>query len=324
MWKCPNCETINQGDTCAICGHAKVVQPDKCCPHCNSPVTEDAVFCKNCGKPLADNYIHSRSDQNDQTSGGGNNPYTPPTPIDDYHPTPKSNQNLIIAIVVAVATITICIVALFAILTSNNNSDYNDNAPTETEVEEEETETPEPTPTPTPTHSFVPTTPPRKTSEPSNIRITETVPDKFGAINYTRSKDYVSSTEAYQRMINDTYHYYCDYPSDFVHTRGDNMEIFTAPDQTAVMKVYSATNAAGQTRDSEMQSIINQLGGTVEYSATGNEWFAVSITSNHICYYVKGYVDDYIREFIFYFPEEYLTFYDSYIEHIEANFRRTD
>lgn len=66
-WQCPECETINSGSQCYVCGHPKpqekkpdpVPSPDpepeqyRICPRCQGKNSVDAVYCSACGKKLA-------------------------------------------------------------------------------------------------------------------------------------------------------------------------------------------------------------------------------------------------------------------------------
>lgn len=59
-WQCPECETINSGSQCYICGHPKPQEqkpdpePEKyqICPRCHGQNSVDAVYCSTCGKKL--------------------------------------------------------------------------------------------------------------------------------------------------------------------------------------------------------------------------------------------------------------------------------
>ena len=73
-----------------------------------------------------------------------------------------------------------------------------------------------------------------------------------------------------------------------------------------------------------MNEHISKLGGTVEYKASGKDWFALSVKKNGECYYIKGFVDQYVRMMYMEFPAEYLDGYKGYLEYMEDNYKRTD
>jgi predicted nucleic acid-binding Zn ribbon protein len=49
--RCPSCGTEGNGNFCSGCGTR--MSADGGCPHCGSPLSEDALFCGECGKPVA-------------------------------------------------------------------------------------------------------------------------------------------------------------------------------------------------------------------------------------------------------------------------------
>ncbi len=300
MWKCPNCETLNNTEVCAVCGHQKVIEqkrPEAVCPYCNTPLNTGDVFCRSCGNRL------SQSSNN----------YSPQPEPRNTKPDKNGSKNTVLIVIMSILLLAVVVLALkYATL---NNESAEDASETSTPVATEQLQTVNPTQLPMPT---------AESNKTLSVRIVDADPEKFGLINFAYNKSSVASIPSYSRLVNDTCLYYCDYPRDFTHSQQANMEVFTSPDNTAVMKVYARKNSYNQTVKGEYNSTVNAIGGTIEYSSSGDDWYAVSITKNGIAYYVKGYVDEYIREFIFYFHNEYLDFYDEYIEHIEDNFKRTN
>lgn len=49
--RCPSCGSEGTGNFCSSCGSR--LQAEDGCPHCGSPLSEDAVFCGECGNPIA-------------------------------------------------------------------------------------------------------------------------------------------------------------------------------------------------------------------------------------------------------------------------------
>ena len=128
----------------------------------------------------------------------------------------------------------------------------------------------------------------------------------------------------YITVSNDQFSYYCHVPSHFVKDDASDNIVYYSPDKTAVMEIIASNNTDNKSVSDVMNDYITSVGGEVTYSASGESWFAISIRKDDIAYYIKGFVDDYIREFTFDFPAEYLDVYDDYINHIEDNFKRTN
>ena len=127
----------------------------------------------------------------------------------------------------------------------------------------------------------------------------------------------------YKMISNSKYEYYCHVPSHFVADHDLDRVRYYSPDHTAVMEIVSYINTENKTAKEALNERIAALGGEVSYSASGETWFAVAIRKNGNSYYTKGFVDKYVREFIFDFPTEY-EIYREYVEYMEDNFKRTD
>ncbi len=152
-----------------------------------------------------------------------------------------------------------------------------------------------------------------------NINKTQTNTTDF---SYARYQSSMINNPTYEIINNYGYDYRCAVPEHFI--KDSDSETYYAPDDTAIMEIRAKNNTYNMTVQQALNEYIDEIGGTVTYSAKGDEWFAVSIEKDGIAYYMKGFVDHYIREFAFSFPSEYLDNYSSYIEYIEDNFKRTD
>ena len=140
---------------------------------------------------------------------------------------------------------------------------------------------------------------------------------RSGEQNLTTEPTYVTVSDS-------QYSYYCHVPNHFVKDDTSDHITYYSPDKTAVMKIIAFNNSSNKSVADVMNNYIASIGGEVTYSASGESWFAVSIRKDNVAYYIKGFVDHYIREFTFDFPIEYLDIYDDYISHMEDNFKRTD
>ena len=70
-------------------------------------------------------------------------------------------------------------------------------------------------------------------------------------------------------------------------------------------------------------AVIGTLGGTVDYQAGGEDWFAVSVIKNGTYYYRKSFVaGETIRYFEIVYPEEYSQVFNICVSDIDAGFRQ--
>ena len=132
----------------------------------------------------------------------------------------------------------------------------------------------------------------------------------------------IINNPSYSRFNSQNYSFYCDLPAHFYRVEGSNL--WRSPDDTAQVELIAYVNENGLTPKQALDQYITEIGGSVFYSDTGTDWFAVSLSRDGIEYYEKCFVDDYIRAFEFICPHEYIKIYSGYIEHMEKNFKRTE
>jgi len=164
----------------------------------------------------------------------------------------------------------------------------------------------------------------KKESTAKESTVKTTPSNEFSEENFefVYGKQNILTDPTYKRVDNTRYSFYYSVPTHFIKDTYE--EIYYAPDKTAKMKVVLMSNDTGRSLSSVMNEYINGIGGDVTYSANGETWFALSITSNGNSYYIKGFVDHYVRAFIFSCPKEYVDIYSGYINYIEGNSKRTD
>lgn len=295
MWKCPKCETLNQGQTCVVCGE-KEVQNQKLnfCPDCGKRINNASGKCEFCNTQKA--------------------------PKDISEKTTKSAKKVIFSLVFLIMCLIICLIIVLCFWLYENDQTKNINSEKQDmsisinkEVTKENTG-----------DNSVQEYESNNTVDiqnddfknNSNVEI-ENYELKFGVVG-------LNSSPSYTRKVNEKYSYYCDIPDNFNQYSYGDTESYISSDNTAIMQLISRENDESDDVAKVMNSVISDLGGMVSYSASGEEWFAISIEKENICYYVKGFVDEYVRKFVFYFPNEYLEVYSDYIEHIEDNFKRIE
>lgn len=265
------------------------------CPQCGKENKKESVFCFNCGNNL---------------QGGST---VIPEKIKAENNTPKkkkSNSALIVVLIialVAIITLGICACGVIFMFIKSTNS-----APVRREAEP----------------VTVATAVVAEVEEPIFEEMTEMVlaeeTDVVGIYDpYLRAgMSGLNEYPTYTKITNEKYSYYCDVPDNFTQYEFGDTKSYVSEDYTAIMKIASRVNYDGYTAKEVLNMRIEELGGYVHYSTSKNDWFALSvIVDEDMCYYIKGYAEEYVREFIFYFPYEYIDIYDDYIEHIEDNFK---
>ncbi len=300
--RCNNCgrEIADDSLFCSECG-SKIFQANTC-KNCGSILNEGAAFCQNCGTPV--------------NAGMAQN-FTPVPPANK-----KGKETIILIVALLLVSFAVSVLAGFFYL--NNGADNKNEKPAETESVSKETKEPEDSDIPEapkkPEKSEMPeeTEEPEESEKPVNTHKTG---EEKGEFPYRFNEYAIIEYPTYTRIYNDDYSYYCAVPD---HFRILSDGIYYAPDNTALMTITADVNFEALSTEQVMYRYIAEIGGKVSYSATGDEWFALSMEKDGISYYRKCYVDHYIRAFSFSFPDEYLDIYDKYINYIEDNFRRTD
>ena len=111
MWKCPKCETLNQGQTCVVCGEKEAVyQSVNFCPDCGNKIDNKIGYCKICT-------------QNDKRYS--------------YEQPHKSNQkNIIIVLCCVILGLIICLVGIFYyfVIHENNKTENEEIITTEEQI----------------------------------------------------------------------------------------------------------------------------------------------------------------------------------------------
>ncbi len=282
------------------------------CRLCGNELDKDSKFCQVCGCTVEQQPIINRNQINKNMANGKavqqrsnnqgvrRNYQSRPIAKAEYSasPTPKKSNKTIIALIAVITVLLVGLAGAVGYILNNRDEKVNDHrliGGKDTKVEEMDIESPKPTAMPKPTA----TQPPTPTSK-------------------------LVANPKYEIMENSAWDYYCAVPDHFEETTGPESNAYYLTDGTAEMSVGAKNNYSKLSVQGALDKYIGETGGAVTYSATGDDWYAVSVTKDGMVYYRKCFVDEYIRAFSFKFPEEYLDIYDDYIEYIEDNFKRTD
>ena len=128
----------------------------------------------------------------------------------------------------------------------------------------------------------------------------------------------------YGRYTNDTYDFYCDYPSDFAEAtpRGVNaLKTYVSEDGTAEMTIRAQKNTDSVSTQQALNEFISVYGNP-SYKASGDTWYVASIRNGGKTIYRKFFNQNgniCCMDFIVKTEDEEK--YSPYIEHIEDNFK---
>ena len=308
MWKCPNCETVNNTDRCTVCGqempssNSDVHQTNgkifcgscgtmheygtEFCGECGSPLKKPVVpsvkyiFCGNCGERMPENF---------QTcTNCGQELYLN---INDTETEKRSKKPLIIIVsVILIITAFISGAVLYNTLNWNNSGEKNESGSTKEESPEVKTE---------------------------EVTAVET---ENGEDPDTETNEGVLSDPVYNTYSDIDYQFDCSYPSHFQeYTDKDAIARYSlkAPDDSARLKICAMNNDSGLTVYDIMYNFKSSYPGDVDYENNGNMWCAVSTIQNEECHYCFYFVEDTrIRGFEFHYDNKYHSIYDKYVNDI--------
>ncbi len=304
MWKCQNCGADNQGDICSVCGvknpELTVQRSNNYCAKCGSKIDASIGYCQFCNPGV-------------------------------IKPTEKSSKKLVAVLISAIAVLIVLLVILCCFFMINQNSN-DENYVEPQNVAEETVETEPDVPLDGDDYDEPEPYEPQKPGKPDEATDITFINNNHwvgfpGGFGFAYGVTSLNTNPTYGRSTENLY--YCDIPDNFMYLEtvgsGNNITKSYAPtNQTALMQLVVQENTAGDDVTTVKNRFWTDVGGTVTYSPSGDDWFAMSIENGDDCYYIKGFVDDYIREFIFCFPKEYMDVYSGYVEHIEDNYKTID
>ena len=123
---------------------------------------------------------------------------------------------------------------------------------------------------------------------------------------------------------NQEYSFICPVPGNFTLEAEGPVEVrYLSRDKTAYIDIGALKNTGNWSVASVRDAVIGTLGGTVDYQAGGEDWFAVSVIKNGTYYYRKSFVaGETIRYFEIVYPEEYSQVFNICVSDIDAGFRQ--
>lgn len=123
------------------------------------------------------------------------------------------------------------------------------------------------------------------------------------------------------KVYNDReYNFVCAYPTHFQeYIDSDNRVRYSlrAEDGTATLKICAYNNISGLSPEDSGEEFKAAYPGTIEYDASGDNWYAVRTSQNGQCHYGYYHIENgTVRGFEMHYDKSYDTIYDKYINDI--------
>ncbi len=331
------------------------------CPKCNKIYDDGTVFCGECGSyigevkddnmdktmaiPVIKDYERVYNSQKEASKGvpqkqsakpvpvreGAPRTNTPPArPVKEQKESPKDTsskqKNILVFVIAFLVVVVIALATILGFMAINsmkeNNNDIGEvissaiNTPkeekknTKDDKDEEEEE---------------------KEDEKEDEKEETTMEGEPGKTDRGDDFDFAyglnpgNADRSYTTLTNGDLSYKCALPSDFKFKSdsGDSLR-YVAKDKTAYIDIGGVKNGNKLSVQDVMANTKSDIGGATVYESKGDDWFAVNMEKDGICYYQMCYVDEYIRYFEMVFPKEYTEAYEAYVEEISDSFVRTE
>ena len=267
------------------------------CKYCGQELAGDELFCGNCG---------TRIDRAESE-----------TLARDYPKTAKQKNYTMIAVIIAsVAVLFAACAGIGYIFIHDNKNNDEQILAAAVSTSPAATQSPQVSPTPTipPTPNVVYVTP---EPTPQIIYVTQ----EPGKEPPTRRNYSVVRTPIYDTYYDSDFNFSCQYPEHFnmyIDSNHENRYTVSAPDGTAVQKIYARSNADGSlTVDSALADFKRSVGGRVDYETSGSDYFAVRMKNGERYYYKYcKFKNGRVVGFEFDFDVDLFDVYDGYINDI--------
>lgn len=172
--------------------------------------------------------------------------------------------------------------------------------------------------------TLIPVTPfPEKTEAPTEMPVNK--PTEKPTQRPSADADAEHLKEPVYKVFSDTeMGFSCAYPTHFEKYNDNTNEgryTLRSKDASVSLRICAEDNSAGITLAQSMSMFKTKNPGEIEYSKTGNTYYAIRINNNGICRY--RYLvskNDKMYWFDFNYPEEYRDIYEGYIDHIYRSF----
>lgn len=299
MWKCPCCETINDGEFCVICNAEKpsVVQ---------KPTTQF---------------------QNTQEVHTGNVPKQYPSqPNHDEHYATPDTKNTTKIVALILAFILAFVLGAMGIMIYMMSNDSDEITSVESGTEETQTETVQQSVKEVETpESYLFSSETKIANDDESLVagdsgfVFNTNPEPEDIIANPRYADLGENNKFSGTPV---YSFRCWVPDHFIANASYNT--FYAPDETAIMQIVDRENINGITTAQVKTNYKNRVKlDEITYEIQRSDNFACSGIKGDVGYYIRGYIGDRIRTFTFVWPMKYVTYQD-YVELIEDKFNKSE
>lgn len=251
------------------------------CKRCGKEINNSAKFCENCGAPI-------NEEAEKQTA-------------------PKRNNTLIIVLLCILIGIMMFVAAAVGayMFMDNESSVLKESYDKRDKAAAEITAVPA---TAVPINTAEPIYTPKPTAKPVS----------------NQSDDGHIAEPSYKVYSDTEMGFSCAYPTHF-EKYNDNTSTgrytLQSPDKSVSLRICAENNDADITLAQSMSMFKTKNPGDIEYSKTGNTYYAIRINDNGICRY--RYLvskNQKLYWFDFNYPEEYRDIYEKYIDHIYRSF----
>lgn len=275
------------------------------CKSCGAEINDNAKFCENCGMRVDESVSVKNNDsaekRTEKVRAEGN--------YNERGDKKNGRTAMIVLLCVLIGIMMFIAAAVASYMFIDNHSSILKDSYNSRNNEEV---TPLPA-TPVPEETEEPTAKP--TSKPTAN------PTKAPS----RSSDVEHIAEPLYKVYSDTeMGFSCAYPTHFEKYNDNTDEgryTLRNEDASVSLRICAEENSGGITLAQSMSMFKTKNPGEIEYSKTGNTYYAIRVNDDGICRY--RYLvskNDKIYWFDFNYPEEYRDIYEGYIDHIYRSF----
>lgn len=254
------------------------------CVKCGAKLKNNAVYCHKCGRRVGD----TQSEKYTDTQKGG-------------------GKAVIVLLVVLILLVLLGLAALGSYLFVGSQSS----------VIRDELSAPTATEQPPVVATIVP-------EEDTEDDIEETQKPKERAASGSNSDTKHVSNPEYKTYTDAEFKFSCSYPSHFEkyidNTSTARYNLKTS-DGEVTMRICAEKNTADLTIQQSLSVFKSKHGGIVEYTSSGESYYAVRINVGGVCYYkYLRLKNNTFYWFEFTYPEDAKDIYEDYIQHIYESF----
>lgn len=254
------------------------------CVKCGAKLKSNAVYCHKCGKRVGN--TQDRIDTVEEKSG---------------------TKAVIVLLVALILLVLLGLAALGSYLFVGNQSSV---------IRDELS-----APTATQQPPVVATIVPEEDTE-DDVRVTQK-PKEREKLGSATDSEHISNPE-YKTYTDAEFKFSCAYPSHFekyVDNTSNARYNLKTNDGEVTMRICAEKNTAGLTIQQSLSVFKSKYGGIVEYSSSGESYYAVRINVGGMCHYkYLRLKNNTLYWFEFTYPEDARDVYEDYIQHIYESF----